>query len=64
MITQNYSQLPFTAITYLTGECNYGGWVTDDFDRWTLLTLLKDFYNDKVLKGDYWFSPIKDYYIL
>lgn len=53
MITQNYSSLPFTAINYLTGECNYGGRVTDDFDRRTLMTILKDFYNDKVLKGEY-----------
>jgi dynein heavy chain len=29
----------------MIGECNYGGWVTDDKDRWLIKTLLKDFLN-------------------
>ena len=41
--------LPFPAIRYLAGECNYGGRVTDANDRRTLLTILEDFYNPTLI---------------
>ena len=58
MFINEYDHVPFEAISYLTGECNYGGRVTDDWDRRTLLTILSDVYNEDVIKdGRYKFSP-------
>lgn len=47
---------------YLTGECNYGGRVTDDKDRILIKTLLEDFYTDKMFNEDYKLSPSGIYY--
>ncbi|XP_013387188.1 dynein heavy chain 12, axonemal, partial [Lingula anatina] len=58
MYINEYDEVPYEAISYLTGECNYGGRVTDDKDRRTLNTILADFYNPLVLEDPkYKFSP-------
>ncbi|CAL1288613.1 unnamed protein product, partial [Larinioides sclopetarius] len=58
MFVNEYREVPFEAITYMAGECNYGGRVTDDWDRRCLLTLLADFCNDDVIREDlYRLSP-------
>ena len=44
-----FQDIQFEAIKYLTGECNYGGRVTDDWDRRTLNTFLKFFYCEEVI---------------
>lgn len=43
MYINEFDEIPFEAITYLTGECNYGGRVTDDWDRRTMNTILEIF---------------------
>ena len=63
MFVNEYDEVPFDAITYLTGECNYGGRVTDDWDRRCLLTMLADFYNPDVLEQQrYRFTQSELYY--
>uniref|UniRef100_A0A665TT05 Dynein axonemal heavy chain 7 n=1 Tax=Echeneis naucrates TaxID=173247 RepID=A0A665TT05_ECHNA len=62
LFVNEYDEVPFEAIMYLTGECNYGGRVTDDWDRRLLMTILADFYNKDVIeKPRYPFSPSGEY---
>lgn len=63
LFINEYDKIPFDAISYLTGECNYGGRVTDDWDRRLLLTMLADFYNPQIIENPHYkFSPSGNYY--
>nr|XP_026690532.1 dynein heavy chain 12, axonemal isoform X1 [Ciona intestinalis] len=60
----DYEDIPFSAVTYLTGECNYGGRVTDDWDRRLLRSMLKDFYSPPLVhEHKYKVSPSGNYYV-
>lgn len=50
MFIKEYAEIPYEALTYLIGECNYGGRVTDDWDRRLIVTVLADFLNPSVVK--------------
>ena len=52
MFLNEYKELPLEALTYLFGECNYGGRVTDDKDRRLLLSLLSIFVCEDIVKDD------------
>lgn len=56
-------KVPLDALKYLTGECNYGGRVTDTHDRRLMTVVLKNFYNEEVFSDDnFKYSPSGIYY--
>ncbi|XP_050461697.1 dynein axonemal heavy chain 7-like [Cataglyphis hispanica] len=65
ILLDQYDDVQFTALKYLTGECNYGGRVTDEWDRRTLNTILMQYYCEDVLVTDreYLFDPSGLYYV-
>ena len=63
MFINDYDTPPLEALTYLTGECNYGGRVTDDMDRRLIISLLNIFYCESVIYNDsYKFSDSGTYF--
>ncbi|XP_044735429.1 dynein axonemal heavy chain 1-like [Chrysoperla carnea] len=62
MFLVEYDDVPFKVLTYTAGEINYGGRVTDDWDRRCLMNILDDFYNTSVLSPEYIFDKDKYYY--
>eukprot|EP00742_Colponemidia_sp_Colp-10_P018445 GILJ01021306.1.p1 GENE.GILJ01021306.1~~GILJ01021306.1.p1 ORF type:complete len:799 (-),score=88.78 GILJ01021306.1:48-2444(-) len=63
MMLDQYDNVPYKALTYLAGECNYGGRVTDDWDRRTLMFLLSDFYCKEIVEENYKFCPLDIFYV-
>ncbi|KAG5885748.1 hypothetical protein JTB14_033861 [Gonioctena quinquepunctata] len=63
MFLNEYEEIQYDALLYLTGECNYGGRVTDDWDRRCLTTILGKFYCKALVETEnYPFDPTGVYY--
>lgn len=57
-------EIPWDALKFITGNINYGGNVTDDFDRILLLNILNIFQNDDVVQTEnYKFSKNGAYFV-
>ncbi|KAM6980842.1 dynein axonemal heavy chain 1 [Aplochiton taeniatus] len=56
MFLDEYNDIPYKVLKYTAGEINYGGRVTDDWDRRCILNVLEDFYCADVLQPGYKYS--------
>jgi dynein heavy chain len=56
-------RIPWEAIKFMVGEINYGGRVTDDWDRRLLNSILSIFVNPRVLDDSYRFSDSGTFYV-
>lgn len=52
MFLNDYDEVPLEALTYLIGQCNYGGRVTDDKDRRLLVCLLSIYVCEEIINSD------------
>lgn len=44
-----YEEIPWGALKYLIAELNYGGHITDEWDRRLLTTYIDDYFCDDVI---------------
>ena len=51
-----YNRVPYEALQYMVGECNYGGKVTDQRDQRCLLSLLHIYLSPRVLHSKFLFA--------
>ena len=64
MLLNQYAEIPIMAICYLTSECNYGGRVTDTWDRRLIVEILSNFVNMDVVQNFAYAFADGDQYIL
>jgi dynein heavy chain len=56
LFIDSYDVTQWKALCYLAGQCNYGGRVTDDHDRRTLVSILGDYFRESMLDDNHRFS--------
>ena len=64
VLLEEYSEIPWEAMKYLVAEANYGGRVTDDWDRRVLRTYINHYFTDDAVRSpQYLMSSSSIYYI-
>jgi len=54
-------ETPLKALLYITGQCNYGGRVTDPFDRTCMVSILETYYCEAIQADGHKLSPSGTY---
>ena len=62
MFLDDQEDIPYESLNYMTGQINYGGRVTDDWDRRCLLSTLLKYYCNDNLDDDYKYYDDGIYY--
>lgn len=52
-LVERFPYIPWDALRFIIGQINYGGRVTDEWDRRVISSMLSKFCNPKVLEDDY-----------
>ena len=64
VLLEEYQEIPWEAMKYLIAEANYGGRVTDDWDRRILRSYINHYFTDEAVKTpQYLMSSSSLYYI-
>lgn len=56
MFLEEQQHIPWDALRFVCGQINYGGRVTDDWDRRCLMSILNQYFSEQILEDDYKFS--------
>ena len=59
---EEQESMPWDAMSYITGQINYGGRVTDDWDRRCLMSILSIYITPQILDDSYRFSESGTYH--
>ena len=63
-MTTQCTETPWDALKYLIADVNYGGHVTDDWDRRLMQSYIYDYFTDEAIGGEYFkLSTLDTYYI-
>jgi len=61
MFLDEYNNVPYKVLTYTAGHINYGGRVTDDWDRRCMMSMLSEYYKSEVIAQGHIFDPSDTY---
>ncbi|VDP62532.1 unnamed protein product [Schistosoma curassoni] len=64
MFLDEYDVTPYKVLCYTAGHINYGGRITDDWDRRCAMTILDEYYCPKILGDNYSYSASGIYHQL
>ncbi len=63
LLDEYSNHTPFKALQYLIGQANYGGRVTDEWDRKLLGVYVEKLFGEEVLEDEFLLSDLSEYYI-